>query len=239
MQLPFPSPWTEPNTPGKFIVWFRNETTLLVLWQPPYPAGIYTHYKVSITPDDAIQSVLYVEQEGEPPGPAQAAFKGLVPGREYNISVQTVSEDETSSVPTTARYLTVPERVLNVTFDEAYTTASSFRVQWKPPSTYSEFDGYQVMLSTSRRIFNVPRNEGDSVYFDYPDVLEAGRTYEVVVKTIADNVNSWPTSGLITLRPRPVRSLGGFLDDRSNALHISWEPAETGRQDSYQIRWVW
>lgn len=126
----------------------------------PYPAGIYTHYKVSITPDDAIQSVLYVEQEGEPPGPAQAAFKGLVPGREYNISVQTVSEDETSSVPTTARYLTVPERVLNVTFDEAYTTASSFRVQWKPPSTYSEFDGYQVMLSTSRRIFNVPRNEG-------------------------------------------------------------------------------
>lgn len=210
-----------------------------MLWQPPYPAGIYTHYKVSITPDDAIQSVLYVEQEGEPPGPAQAAFKGLVPGREYNISVQTVSEDETSSVPTTARYLTVPERVLNVTFDEAYTTASSFRVQWKPPSTYSEFDGYQVMLSTSRRIFNVPRNEGDSVYFDYPDVLEAGRTYEVVVKTIADNVNSWPTSGLITLRPRPVRSLGGFLDDRSNALHISWEPAETGRQDSYQIRWVW
>lgn len=36
----------EPNTPGKFIVWFRNETTLLVLWQPPYPPGAYTHYKV-------------------------------------------------------------------------------------------------------------------------------------------------------------------------------------------------
>lgn len=36
-----------PNTPGKFIVWFRNETTLLVLWQPPYPPGAYTHYKVS------------------------------------------------------------------------------------------------------------------------------------------------------------------------------------------------
>lgn len=71
----------EPNTPGKFIVWFRNETTLLVLWQPPYPAGIYTHYKVSIDPPDAIESVFYVEKEGEPPGPAQAAFKGLVPGK--------------------------------------------------------------------------------------------------------------------------------------------------------------
>ena len=71
----------EPNIPGKFIVWFRNETTLLVLWQPPYPAGIYTHYKISIDPSDAIESVLYVEKEGEPPGPAQAAFKGLVPGQ--------------------------------------------------------------------------------------------------------------------------------------------------------------
>lgn len=36
----------EPSTPGKFIVWFRNETTLLVLWQPSYPASVFTHYKV-------------------------------------------------------------------------------------------------------------------------------------------------------------------------------------------------
>lgn len=77
----------EPNTPGKFIVWFRNETTLLVLWQPPYPAGIYTHYKVSIDPMDAVDSTLYVEKEGEPPGPAQAAFKGLIPGKTTTASV--------------------------------------------------------------------------------------------------------------------------------------------------------
>lgn len=40
---------TQPNTPGRFIVWFRNETTLLVLWQPPYPAGVYSDYKVGGT----------------------------------------------------------------------------------------------------------------------------------------------------------------------------------------------
>ena len=40
-------------TPGRFIVWFRNETTLLVLWQPPHPAGVYTDYKVSIDPPEA------------------------------------------------------------------------------------------------------------------------------------------------------------------------------------------
>lgn len=216
-------------------MWFRNETTLLVLWQPPYPAGLYTHYKVSITPDDAIESVQNVQREGEPPGPAQAAFKGLVPGRAYNISVQTVSENETS-VPTTARYLTVPERPLNVTFDPRYTTTNSFRVRWEAPRTYSEYDSFQVSLSTTRRVFTVPRAEANTMFFDYPDILESGKTYDVVVKTIADNVNSWPANGEITLRPRPVRSLRGYLDDRSNAVHLSWEPAETGKQDSYRIR---
>lgn len=36
--------------------------------------------QVSIEPPDAAESMLYVEKEGEPPGPAQAAFKALVPG---------------------------------------------------------------------------------------------------------------------------------------------------------------
>ena len=86
-------PILEPNTPGKFIVWFRNETTLLVLWQPPYPAAIYSHYKVSIDPPDANDSILYVEKEGEPPGPAQAAFKGLVPGNLLNYIVLYVKDN--------------------------------------------------------------------------------------------------------------------------------------------------
>ena len=96
---------TKPNTPGRSIVWFRNETTLLVLWQPPHPAGVYTDYKVSIDPPDAEISETYVVKEGEPPGPAQAAFNGLIPGRAYNISVctivQTINEGVLSD-PTTA-----------------------------------------------------------------------------------------------------------------------------------------
>ncbi|XP_034102498.1 tyrosine-protein phosphatase 10D isoform X2 [Drosophila albomicans] len=225
---------TKPNTPGKFIVWFRNETTLLVLWQPPYPAGLYTHYKVSIRPNDAIESVQNVQREGEPPGPAQAAFKGLVPGRPYNISVQTVSENETS-VPTTARYLTVPERPLNVTFDPAYTTTSGFRVRWEAPRTYSEYDSFQVSLVMPHRSYTVPRTEANTLHFDYPEPLEPGKKYDVVVKTISENVNSWPVNGQITLRPLPVQSLRGYLDDHTNAVHLSWDPAEVGIQDSYRI----
>lgn len=226
---------TKPNTPGKFIVWFRNETTLLVLWQPPYPAGIYTHYKVSIEPPDAIESVFYVEKEGEPPGPAQAAFKDLVPGRAYNISVQTVSEDETSA-PTTAQYRTVPLRPLNVTFDRSSITSSSFRVFWSPPNGSSEFDKYQVSLGSNRRFPPVTRNryEEDSTMWEFND-LEAGKSYQVVVKTVSGKVTSWPASGDITLKPLPVRDLRASIDERM--LEVSWRPDNASTQDSYRLEY--
>jgi receptor-type tyrosine-protein phosphatase beta len=43
-----------------------------------------------------------------------------------------MSEDEVS-VPTTAQYRTVPERPVNITFDKASITSSSFKVQWEAP----------------------------------------------------------------------------------------------------------
>ncbi|XP_046489703.1 tyrosine-protein phosphatase 10D isoform X2 [Neodiprion pinetum] len=223
---------TKPNTPGKFIVWFRNETTLLVLWQPPYPAGIYTHYKVSIDPPDAIESVLYVEKEGEPPGPAQAAFKGLVPGRAYNISVQTVSEDETSA-PTTAQYRTVPLRPLNVTFDRRYLTPTSFRVLWDSQNGTSEFDKYQVSLAT-RRQTPVTRSRDDERWLDFKD-LEPGKTYQVIVKTVSGKVTSWPATGDITLEPLPVRDLRAVTDEQTGMVEVSWTPNNASTQDSYKL----
>ncbi|XP_034247190.1 tyrosine-protein phosphatase 10D isoform X1 [Thrips palmi] len=224
---------TKPNTPGKFIVWFRNETTLLVLWQPPYPPGVYLHYKVSIDPPDAVESVLYVEKEGEPPGPAQAAFKGLVPGRAYNISVQTVSEDEVSA-PTTAQYRTVPLRPMNVTFDKNSITSNSFRVHWEPPKGNSEFDKYQVSISV-RRQPPVTRNRDEPTQWEFRDGLEAGKTYQVLVKTVSGKVTSWPASGNVTLKPLPVQDLHSSTDDKTGVVKITWSPDNSSYQEGYKI----
>ncbi|XP_038120480.1 tyrosine-protein phosphatase 10D isoform X6 [Culex quinquefasciatus] len=225
----------EPNTPGKFIVWFRNETTLLVLWQPPYPAGIYTHYKVSIEPPDALGSVLYVQKEGEPPGPAQAAFKGLVPGRAYNISVQTMSEDEIS-LPTTAQYRTVPLRPMNVTFDRKAVTENSFKVMWEAPKGTSEFDKYQVSIAATRRQQSVLRNDNENMaWVEFKDNPDPGKTYSVVVKTVSGKVTSWPASGEVTLKPLPVKNLYSYTDSKTGILTISWIPDNASTQDEYKI----
>lgn len=225
---------TEPNTPGKFIVWFRNETTLLVLWQPPYPAGIYTHYKVSIEPADAIDSVLYVEKEGEPPGPAQAAFKGLIPGRAYNISVQTMSEDEIS-LPTTAQYRTVPLKPINVTFLAETVTTNGFKVSWEAPKGASEFDKYQVSLSTSRRQQTIPRGNEPTVSFEIKEPLEPGKTYQVIVKTVSGKVTSWPATVDVITKPLPVLYLRSFMNNATGVVSLDWEPDASSTQEEYKI----
>jgi len=136
---------TKPNTPGRFLVWFRNETTLMVLWQPPHPSGVFTDYKVSIDPPDAEISETYVVKEGEPPGPAQVAFNGLIPGRAYNISVGTVSQNVISDL-TTAQYRTVPWKPHNVSVDPNSVGPNSFEVIWSRPKEFTEFDRYQVAI---------------------------------------------------------------------------------------------
>lgn len=224
---------TKPNTLGRFIVWFRNETTLFVLWQPPYPSGIFDQYKVSIFPQDAQQSVLFVKKESDPPGPAQTSFDGLVPGRVYKITVQTVSNTQISE-PTEAFYRTVPLPPAKVSVNRGTIAANSFDVVWDPPVTKSEFDRYQISISTknsSPKIVN--KDEPRSLHFADDDITP-GETYRVTIKTVSENVVSSAISTNITTRPLPVLNLkseAGKLSD----IYINWVPNNQSKQDSYII----
>ena len=225
---------TKPNTPGRFIVWFRNETTLLVLWQPPYPAGVYTDYKVSIDPPDAELSETYVAKEGEPPGPAQAAFNGLIPGRAYNISVETVSEGEISD-PTTAQYRTVPWRPHNVSFNPDSIGPDSFEVIWSGPREFTEFDRYQVAIGIRRKTPQIIE-KGADLKAKFTENLKPGRTYQVVVKTVSGSVASWPATGNVTTKPLPVLdNIQTFRDEETKEATIVWEPNPDSLQDEYKI----
>lgn len=226
---------TKPNTPGRFIVWFRNETTLLVLWQPPYPSGIFDQYRVSIDPEDAVQSILYVEKESEPPGPAQAAFYGLIPGRAYNISVQTVSQTQIST-PTEAQYRTVPLPPMNVTVDINTVTPYSFDVRWLPPKSLAEYDRYQVSLGVKSSLPKVvPKDAPRLIKFN--EELEPGKTYEVVVKSVSGNVASWPATGNITTRPLPITNLRARAR-KNGAIELQWAANNGSTQDSFMVRYV-
>ncbi|XP_068211169.1 tyrosine-protein phosphatase 10D-like isoform X2 [Palaemon carinicauda] len=224
---------TRPNAPGRFIVWYRNETTMLVLWQPPYPAGIYSHYKVSIDPKDAQESVLTVDKASEPPGPAQAAFLGLVPGRAYNISVETVSQDQIS-IPTTAQYRTIPLAPRNITFDPKTVTPYSFIAKWEAPVGKTEFNRYQLSLGVKKKVTPLIV-DGDAPLEATFDGLEPGKTYNLFIKTVSGAVASWPTTGNVTLRPLPVTDLQAIESEETREVTLTWKDNEISTQDHYKI----
>ena len=116
-----------PNPIGKNLVWFRSQTTLLFLWQPPNPAGLYSGYQVSIDPEDAREALVCPR---EVTGPASAAFKGLVPGREYTRNVWTVTEDLVLSEPTSFLMRTVPSRPSRCESRRTSNQSSEHQVEW-------------------------------------------------------------------------------------------------------------
>ena len=65
----------------------------------------------------------------------------------------------------------------------------------------------------------------------------AGRTYQVVVKTVSGSVASWPATGNVTTRPLPVHNIreeqrGG---GGAGAISLAWEPNADSQQDSYKV----
>ena len=190
---------------------------------------------IFLDPRDALVSETYVAKEGEPPGPAQAAFNDLVPGRAYNISVETVSEGMISD-PTTAQYRTVPWRPSNVTFDLNSIGPDTFEVRWSGPTQATEFDRYQVAIGIRRK---TPQNidRGSPLRAKFKENLKPGRTYQVVVKTVSGSVASWPATGNVTTRPLPVQdTIQTILDDQTGETLVVWRPNPDSFQDGYKVR---
>lgn len=221
----------------EFIAWFRSETTIFSIWKSlESNDSLVTDYRVAIEPPDARGSVLYVKKDDDPSKFYEVSFDGLVPGRLYNVSIQSKSGDSLSP-PTVASYRTVPAKPLNVTLDEDLTTSTSFKVDWEAPNNNTDFDEYEVTIENSFELFQqyVSRT-GDVINsFGTRNNVEPGQTYHVTVKTVSGNVTSWPETLNVTTKPLAVVNLQSTMDFESGSVGISWMPNEASSQNEYQI----
>ena len=55
------------------------------------------------------------------------------------------------------------------------------------------------MIISIRRPATVTKLRGEPTFWEFKDSLEAGKTYQVVIKTVAGKVTSWPATGNVTL----------------------------------------
>lgn len=232
------------NASIEFIAWFRTETTMVIMWRSDDPMNsTFSHYKVTISPADVGKSVVYLEKEREPSKFVEATFGGLVPGRNYNISVQT-KLDERLSMPVVVSYHTVPLRPMNLTLDEKSLVTNRFRVTWQTPHNFTEFDEYEVMVqSESGSLEYVQqqrvkrRSDGYMNEFSTETSLQPGQTYQVTVKTVSGKAKSWPETIYVTTRPLPVKDLQSSVDMENGRVMIWWHPNERSHQDEYKINY--
>ena len=178
---------------------------------------------------------MYVKSEDNPDSPSQATFNGLVPGKAYNISVQTISEDRVSE-PRTNQYRTVPLRPHNVTFNPNKIGPYSFEVEWEGPDGESEFDRYTVAIGIRRK---TPQtiDRGQPLVAHFTENLHPGQTYKVVVKSHIKDVASWPASGNVTTRPLPVTNIQKSTDNNTGEITLTWKPSPDSLQDTYKVEY--
>lgn len=106
---------------------------------------------------------------------------------------------------------------------------------WESPKGNSEFDKYQVSISGSRRQQFVSKNDDNYAVLQYHEGLEAGKTYQVIVKTVSGKVTSWPATGEVTLKPLPVTQLRSQRNEENGFVTITFEPDPASTQEEYRI----
>lgn len=168
----------------------------------------------------------------------EAKFVGLVPGRAYNISIQTKSASSVSQSKIVT-YRTMPLTPKNVKVNNDSITPSKFRIDWEAPDN-TEFDGYEVTIHSDSEFFELYQQyvskTGDLLYsIGMRKNVEPGQTYQVTVRTVSGNITSWPERINVTTKPLPVENLQLFADDTTGRVIVLWEPHLVSVQDEYKI----
>ncbi|XP_075694191.1 receptor-type tyrosine-protein phosphatase beta-like [Rhinoderma darwinii] len=189
------------------------------------PAGKVDNYTVRIVSlTGAINNIIYINA-------TQVNFTGLLPGREYNVTVQTVSGScsQTSSPVTEATYPTQPR---SLTINTIGTNILTF--SWVEPVNMSDVNkSYNITYRNSSDTWTVTSNTTNVVL----QSLTSGTNYTITVVTVG--VRGYPSSPVSTsvyTKPMSVKSLQ-VSNSTTNSVPLTWsKPDEYKTSYSYRVQ---
>ncbi|XP_058481071.1 receptor-type tyrosine-protein phosphatase beta [Solea solea] len=199
-----------------------DETSLSAMWSHA-PSGSRDSYFLAILHDNVTMDTREVE-----PNMRECTFNVLTPGRPYTITVATRSGNLNTTVSVEGR--TVPMALRTISLSSS--GVDSLQASWeKPPG---DVDAYTLTLlrdSVLVQNFTVPVGS--------PSLLLSGLTPGALYRLQAATVSGLLQSKSISLdartAPASVSEVTVANGGRSDALHVSWRPAE-GVVDSYLVR---
>lgn len=216
----------------------------MIAWRSDAPINsTFSEYKVTLQPADVKPNVIYIGREREPSKYVEASFNDLIPGRNYNITVQT-KFNERLSLPITVSYHTVPRQPIKLTLDAKSLATNQFRIMWLAPRNFTEFDEYEVMIKSESDSFEYVQQQrvkrrpnGYTNEFRTDTSLQPGQRYQITVKTVSGKAKSWPEIIYVTTRPLPVKYLRSSVDMSDGRVMIQWEPNVRSHQSAYKINY--
>ncbi|XP_068115987.1 receptor-type tyrosine-protein phosphatase beta-like [Hyperolius riggenbachi] len=192
---------------------YRSVNSLVVNWTAP--AGRVSYYIISLT-----GNVNNTTQTNN----TQINFTGLSPGREYTVTIQTVSGNFGSNITTAtnATYPTPPSSLAFVTIN-----THNMTISWGDPDS----------MSGVSKNYSITYGNSSTLSLGSPAVLPnliSGTNYSIVVVTVGvRGYLSTPVSIHGFTKPMPVTSL------TSSQVTVSSVPLSWGKPDEYQATYTY
>ncbi|XP_012724109.2 receptor-type tyrosine-protein phosphatase beta [Fundulus heteroclitus] len=198
-----------------------EETLLSAMWNHA-PTGSRDGYFLTIRHGDATVDTREVE-----PNMRECTFNVLTPGRHYIITVTTRSGNLNTSVSVEGR--TVPMALDRISLSES--GVNGLRATWeKPPGDVDSYNLTLLQNSVVVQNHNVPVGSTSLVLTG----LTPGTLYRLQAATVSGELQSKYTILEPRTAPAAVSKVSVVNGGRSDALYVSWLPAE-GVVDSYLV----
>ncbi|XP_040184634.1 receptor-type tyrosine-protein phosphatase eta-like [Rana temporaria] len=200
---------------------YQSVNSLVVNWTAP--TGIASNYNVTITGD--VNRTLQNTS-------TQVTFTNLLPGRNYTVTVQTISGSCNSPI-TTVTEATYPTPLGYVTFNTI--SANSITLSWAQPVNMTNLVmSYNITYgnASSSPIIGAQTSNTNNTTLQS---LTSGTNYTISVMTVGvRGYQSTPVTGSVYTKPWPVSNLN-FVNVTSDTVILSWsKPLEY--QNTYRYR---
>ncbi|XP_077450252.1 receptor-type tyrosine-protein phosphatase beta [Stigmatopora argus] len=199
-----------------------DETSLSATWSHA-ASGSRDAYLLTLRHGDVTADTREVELHAR-----ECTFNVLTPGRIYNITVTTRSQNLSASVSVEGR--TVPVALSAITLRAV--GVDGLEAAWEKPR--GDLDAYVLTLledSVVVRNRSVPVGSASSLF----SRLTPGALYRLEAVAVSGGVPSKVTGLRGRTAPASVTRIEVVNGGRPDALHVSWRPAD-GVVDSYLVR---
>ncbi|XP_073460259.1 receptor-type tyrosine-protein phosphatase beta-like [Aquarana catesbeiana] len=206
---------------GATVNSYTSVNSLVVNWTAP--GGKMSYYNVTITGD--VNNLIKTNI-------TQVTFNGLSPGREYNVTILSVSGSCSQAAPwlTQATYPTPPGSITFITIGTNTTTLS-----WGEPENMTGVTkSYNITYYwNASSPINVTSNSPNITLLS----LKSGSNYTITVVTVGvRGYLSTPVSRYVFTKPMPVQSLQIKSAETTNISLIWTKPDEYQSSYTYRVQ---